>query len=126
MTEKDIQFTVTDWGIDFVPPSGFELNDDNILSVIDFVVLKAKEAGKFAILYDETNVIRKVTHFKVIEAVEYFQIIGIKAGLRKQAFLLPLHADTGNVKFIQNVGFNRGVIMRHFFEKEKAIEWLQE
>jgi hypothetical protein len=124
MTEQKLQIKETDWGFIVEPEPGFVLNDNNIFSVIGMVVDKAKETGKKRILFDETNIIRKVSFLKLMDAIEHFQKTADHASVYKQAFILPHPADSSNLKFVENAGFNRGVMIQYFSDRETAVEWL--
>ncbi len=114
------------WGFIFQACSRFEINDDNIFSIIDFVIEKVKESGHDKIIFDEKNLLRKFSHFKIVEAVEYFQHLTSGLRITKIAFILNKNEDPSMSGFIENVGFNRGANFRFFYEMDEAVEWMNQ
>ncbi|GEM_PF-5603250 len=125
MIEQALQIEITDWGIIFNPVPGFELNDKNIFSVIDFTLDKCQARDKSRLLFDETNVKRNVSFFKGIEVVEHFRSNADNPGIYRIAFILQDTCDRTNLRFLENVGYNRGIRIEYFFDRHEAIEWLK-
>jgi len=122
---EQIQIISTEWGLIFDPVSGFELNDHNIFSVIDFALDNCKEKKKSRLLFDETNIKRKLSCAKIIDAVEHFRRYSENSGVYRLAFVLQGNYDRTDLRFVENVGYNRGIRIEHFYDKNKAIEWLK-
>lgn len=60
-----------------------------------------------------------------MEAVEHFRNNSDNSRVYRLAFFLKEKYDKSNLRFVENFGFNRGICIEHFFDKNKAIEWLK-
>ena len=114
--------TETEWGLDVTIEKNAEINNSNFIDMVKIVLNKCKEINKKKILVDLSTFKQKVSSIKIYEAVKVSQEI-VGPGL-KLAFVAPNLIKNKDLKFVENVGFNRAVFIQYFYDKATAIEWL--
>jgi hypothetical protein len=115
-------FTETEWGLDVTIENNAEIDNSNFIDIVKIVLNKCKEINKKKILVDFASFEQKVSPMKIYEAVKVSQEI-VGPGL-KLAFVAPHLIKNKDLKFVENVGFNRAVFIQYFYDKATAIEWL--
>jgi hypothetical protein len=122
MTEQIGLITETEWGLHAVLKNGVVIDDTNIIQTMEYIITSCKETGKTKILIDASTIIRKASVLKMLEVAELPHKLGCQ-GI-KIAFFAPGLADAENSKFMENAGYNRGLLVRYFHDKATAMEWL--
>jgi hypothetical protein len=124
MKDQDVILEVTDWGLIMTIKQGFELNDANVFTSIQFVLDKLKKLGKHKIITDWTLATRKVSFINKYQAVEHFKMLTLFSEVYKIVFLVQKHDDLGNLKFVENVAHNHALFVRYFFDMASALKWI--
>jgi hypothetical protein len=122
MEELEQLMTDTAWGLNVEMKKGSNIYDSNLLSTIELIIDRCNQIGKRTILIDATNAFGKISFMKLFEGVQLIQ--KLNSTDFKIALIAPHFLDHADSKFVEAAGFNRGISIQFFHDKDTAVEWL--
>lgn len=120
--ENGLTIIETEWGAQLTVADGTKLDDAAVFNTIGSLLNRLNEKQCRRILIDRSNNVDKKSFVALFTEVEQFLTLG---GFGyKVGFIAPGFAGSKESKFVEDIGFNRGVDIRYFARKESAMNWL--
>jgi len=123
MLENILLIQEEEWGLRLSIKEGVKVDNNNILPMFRQIIELAKSKGMNRLVISALTTQRKVSIVNMFQVGKI--LLDLKAVGFKIAFIAPHLAGNEESRFMENVGYNRGALIKYFSDSDEALHWIK-